>query len=79
MSELEPISIQVRQCSWKSTLLSFTSGFSVAMAACYLKPELPNKAKVVAKTTLDKTRSLISRTKSWLERKKEVNLKKEEK
>merc|ERR1712212_1351909 len=47
------------------------SGFSVAMAACYLNPGLPRKAKVVAKTTIDKTRTLVTRAKSWLERKKE--------
>merc|ERR1712212_1410838 len=47
------------------------SGFSVAMAACYLNPGLPRKSKVVSKTTIYKTRTLVTRAKSWLERKKE--------
>lgn len=64
---MEPISvIQVRQCSLKSTIISFVTGFSIAVTACYFKPELPRKAKEVALTALHNTRSLILKSKHWL-------------
>ena len=50
------------------------TGFSIAVTACYFKPELPRKAKEVALSALHNTRSLVLNSKHWLKQRNEQRI-----